>query len=102
MYLRITVNGVSSELSTKRKADPSLWNTVGGRLSGKTDAARELNAYLDAVQGKVFTAKRKLLEQYGDITTEAIKNLLTGREPYKKGICTWRFSATTTSRCGPW
>lgn len=84
VYLRITVDGNSVEISTKRKADPIKWNTAGGRLSGKTEEAKELNAYLDAVQQSVFNAKRKLLERDGDITAEAIKNILTGKDPQKK------------------
>lgn len=84
VYMRITVDGNSVEISTKRKADPIKWNTAGGRLSGKTEEAKELNAYLDAVQQSVFNAKRKLLERDGDITAEAIKNILTGKDPQKK------------------
>jgi hypothetical protein len=80
VYLRITVNGRSTELSTKRKADPTRWSAAAGRLVGKTDEAKELNAYLNAVQGKVFTAKRKLLERDKDPTAEGLKNLLLGRE----------------------
>lgn len=102
MYLRITVDGSSVELSTKRKADSLRWSADAGRLLGKTEEVKEFNAYLDAVKGIGFTARRQLLEWDRDLSAEAIKNMLTRREPQKKSICSWRPSATTTSRCAPW
>jgi len=51
IYLRITVNGDSCETSTKQKGEPSKWNTVAGRVEGKTEAAKTLNACLELLQG---------------------------------------------------
>lgn len=34
IYLRITVNGKRSELSTSRKVDPEKWNARTGRMRG--------------------------------------------------------------------
>ena len=84
VYLRITVDGVARDLSSKRAVDPVKWNAAAGRMGGKSEEAKEVNAYLDVLQHKVFTAKRKLLERDGDITAEAIKNMLTGKDPQKK------------------
>jgi hypothetical protein len=60
--MRITVNGVYAEISTKRKCNPVNWNIAAGRMNGKGDTARTFNAYLDTLQQKVFEAKRKLIE----------------------------------------
>jgi hypothetical protein len=51
--MRITVSGIYTEISTKRKYNPA---------SGKDNTARTFNAYLDTLQQKVFEAKRKLIE----------------------------------------
>ena len=32
VYMRITVNGIFSEISTKRKCNPNNWNVSTGRL----------------------------------------------------------------------
>jgi len=49
IYMKITVNGVSCEISTKRKCDPDKWNVSAGRLNGKSDSIKALNSYLDTM-----------------------------------------------------
>jgi Arm DNA-binding domain len=46
IYLRITVDGVRVELSTKRKYDPLQWNQHAERATGSKDIVKNLNAYL--------------------------------------------------------
>ena len=36
IYLRITVNGISTEVSTKQKCKSSSWNVTAGRMNGKS------------------------------------------------------------------
>ena len=40
IYMRITIDGHSAEISTKRKCKPENWNVAAGRLKGKTDFAK--------------------------------------------------------------
>jgi site-specific recombinase XerD len=80
VYMRITVNGLCCEISTKRKCSPDKWNVSMGRLSGKSDSVKTFNGYLDALQHKVFEAKRKLIEIDKPITAESIKNNILGKE----------------------
>ena len=68
VYLRITVNGTYSEVSTKRKCNPDNWNVSAGRLHGKSEAVREFNSYLDTLQQKVFEAKRRIIEMDKELT----------------------------------
>lgn len=84
VYMRITVNGIYAEISTKRKCNPANWNITAGRMSGKGNTARTFNAYLDTLQQKVFEAKRKLIETDKELTAENIKNLLLGKDTRKK------------------
>jgi site-specific recombinase XerD len=76
IFIRITVDGESREISTKRKCMPHKWNASYGRLLGKTEEARSINAYLDTYQQKVFEAKRKLLECDTELTAENIKAVM--------------------------
>jgi site-specific recombinase XerD len=80
VYLRITVNGASSEICTKRKCDYSDWNNTAGRMDGKTEFAKSLNSYLDVLQRKVYEARKNLVENEHQVTAENIKTLLLGKE----------------------
>lgn len=84
IYMRITIDGHSAEISTKRKCKPENWNVEAGRLKGKSDSVKTFNAYLDTLQQKVFEAKRKLIEMDKELTAESIKNLLLGKDNRKK------------------
>ena len=84
VYMRITVNGRHCEISTKRKCNQQNWNVSAGRLNGKSEASKELNAYLDTLQQKVFEAKRRLIERDKELTAENIKNELLGKNNKQK------------------
>jgi hypothetical protein len=60
IYLKITVDGKSTELSTKRKCEQARWNSLQeGRQEAK-EATKELNYYLDTLEQMVYHAKRSL------------------------------------------
>lgn len=86
IYLRITVDGKSSELSTKRKCHTSSWNAKTGRSIGNKEATRELNAFLDALMQQVYQAKRRLMEADKELTADAIKRNMTGTDEEKRTI----------------
>lgn len=79
IYLRITIDKNSCEISTKRKCRPEMWHSGAGRVNGKTDYAKSLNTYLDTLQQKVYEAKRRLIELDKVYTAEDIKNNILGR-----------------------
>src|SRR3989442_11118848 len=78
VYLRITVDGVSKELSTKRLWEAIRWSSKAGKARGLKEDARSLNAYLDTLKTKVYEAKRMMLESDKPVTAQAIKNVLAG------------------------
>ncbi len=53
IYLRITVNGERSEISTNKKVDPELWDKSSERVSGRSEPARIINVALNNLMGKV-------------------------------------------------
>ncbi len=81
IYLRITVNLDPSDHSLQRKCAPSQWDTAVGRMSGRKDEARALNAFLDTVQTQVHEARHLLLQLGRSITAEHIQNILRGKAP---------------------
>ncbi|MCG7752239.1 phage integrase SAM-like domain and Arm DNA-binding domain-containing protein [Flavihumibacter cheonanensis] len=83
IYCRITVDGKSVELSLKRTCNIENLNSQSSRLNGRSDSVKSLNAFLDAMQHKIYEAKRSLLEQGIILTPEAIKACVLG-EDYEK------------------
>ena len=79
IYLRITVNGISKELTTKRQCEPERWNKYAQRLRGTNEKTKTINAYLDTVERQVHEARQRLIESRSPITAEAIRNMLTGQ-----------------------
>ena len=86
VYLRITVDKTSVELSTKRKWTPAKWNSRIGRADGKTEDVKTLNAFLDSLQIKVLQAKKHLMDSEKDISAMNIKNVLLGITDDRKMI----------------
>jgi integrase len=83
IYLRITVNGTSKELSTKRLWLVAKWNVRSGRADGSSEDARSINSLLDTLQVKAHEAKRILIEANQEVSAQAIKNLMLGIDDRK-------------------
>jgi site-specific recombinase XerD len=79
IYLRITVNGRRSEVTTGRECLHSRWNTQAGRANGTKEETRALNAYLDDLQKKIYEAHRQLTEADEMVTAEAIRDKFLGK-----------------------
>jgi integrase len=79
VYLRITVDGSSKELSTKRIWSQERWSQSAGRATGNKEDAKALNNYLDVLCSEVYKVKQHLIESGKPITADGIKNLLTGQ-----------------------
>lgn len=80
VYLRITVEGVSKEVSTRRTCEPERWSSEAQRVKGTKIEHRSLNVYLDTLERKVHEARTNLIESGKVITSEALKNALLGIE----------------------
>jgi len=80
IYMRITVKGKRSEITTGRECLPERWNAVAGRVNGTKEDVRAFNAYLDDLTKKVYEAHRQLTEANCLITAEGLKNKFCGKE----------------------
>jgi integrase len=79
IYMRLSVAGKRTEFTTQREWEPAKWNSQAGRATGTKETARELNAYLDILQTKVYEAQRKLVDQGELVSTETLREIITGR-----------------------
>ncbi|MFY7935925.1 MAG: site-specific integrase [Flavobacterium sp.] len=78
VYLRITSNGDSSEISIKRSIKPSLWDTARNKAKGTSPEAIEINDYLTSIRGQLFMHQRELQEAGKQITAKVLLNAFLG------------------------
>lgn len=79
VYMRITVNGVPKEITTKQYCHPDRWNSQAQRAKGTSEASKTLNNSLDALERQVHEARIKLMDAGAVITAEVLKQTLTGK-----------------------
>ena len=79
IYLRITVDGKRSEITTNRECNPGKWNSKSGRLTGTKEEVKSFNAFLDNLQSKVYEAHSYLSENEKLVTAETLKNRMLGK-----------------------
>lgn len=79
IYLRITVDGVPRENSTKRKWEVSRWDQKTERAIGTKEDAKALNFFLDSLLMKVNECKTELLYSGKPVTSEKIMDYILGR-----------------------
>ncbi|PZF71272.1 site-specific integrase [Taibaiella soli] len=78
IYLRITVSGKRAEMSLDRKVSRYLWIKSQGRIEAVNKVAKEINKYLNLIEGKVYEAYESLVRRGEVITALKVKNRLKG------------------------
>lgn len=76
IYFRITVDGIERELSTRLRVDPEKWSSEGNRLTGRTDAVKAVNDYLDVLHTKAIQARTQLTALSKPVTADNVKALV--------------------------
>lgn len=84
IYMRVSVGGKRTEFTTHREWDPTKWNSSACRASGTKEASKELNAFLDTLQTKVYEAQRRLVADGEVVSTDTIREIITGRNRNSK------------------
>ncbi len=86
VYARINVNGKRAEISLKRCANSTQWDSTKNRGRGNSEKIRALNAYLDQVYGKLLQCHKQLIEEDKIITSNAIKSRYLGEDDTSKTL----------------
>ncbi|MEO3403236.1 site-specific integrase [Mucilaginibacter sp. CAU 1740] len=81
VYLRITIDGVRIEVSSKRYVNPDKWNTNGQKLTGNNEDTKSINAYLKTLEHQVYDVHRDMMEHKLLITASNLKDRLLGGKP---------------------
>ena len=80
IYLRVTIDGRTTELSTKRFIDPDKWDGKGQRHKGYTEEAKSFNHFLETFKQTVYKAYNKLELESEEINIINLKEKLTGKK----------------------
>ena len=88
IYLRITINGKSTDMSMHRSIDSSHWDKTSGTIIGNNKIAREINNYLLSVNSSIYEHYKYLRETDKELTPISLKNAYLGikKEEGKKVI----------------
>lgn len=80
IYMRITIDGKISEISTKRTVQPSKWNSQAQSVKGSSEESKSLNFYLKTFEQKVYDTYYELIREKEIISCDVLKNKLLGRD----------------------
>ncbi len=83
IYLRLTVNGKRTELSTGQTILTSSWNTEASKVSGNSKEAKSINLYLENIRLKILQCNNDLIATKKEITGETLKNRYLGTDDKK-------------------
>jgi len=86
IYLRITVDGIQRETSTKRKWEGSRWNQKTERATGTKEDAKALNYFLDSIRRKVEDYKIQLISRNTPITSQKLIDFVLGKSSSRGDI----------------
>ncbi|GGF22763.1 site-specific integrase [Flavobacterium limi] len=79
IYLRITVNGVPKETSTKRKWSINRWEQKTGRATGNKEDAKTLNFFLYSLEMKIRKFAEQLIEKQESLNSVKLINFILGK-----------------------
>jgi integrase len=86
IYLRITVDGIPKETSTKRKWDITRWDQKAERAIGTKEDARTINFFLTTIETKVNQYRNDLVYAEHFITSQKIIDFILGRVAQKAKV----------------
>ncbi|MCL8537628.1 site-specific integrase [Chryseobacterium gallinarum] len=86
IYVRVTVNGIPKETSTKRRWDIRRWDQASGRATGTKEDAKTLNYFLESLETKISNYKTELIRSDRTITAECIIAFVKGENTAKNKV----------------
>jgi len=75
---RISIGKDMIQFSCKFEADPKLWNTRAGRMTGKSNYALTINRKIDKINVAVNAKYREIVSLRGKATANDVKNAFQG------------------------
>lgn len=76
IYLRITIEGLRTDISSKRWIDPAKWNNQRQKVIGSSEEVRSINSCLKALEVKTHTACGEMLDKNLSVTSAGLKSFM--------------------------
>ncbi len=86
IYLRITIDGKITEISTKRTVNSKRWSSAMQKVIGTTEEIKKLNFYLKTLEQKVFNTYHDLIRTNEKVTCEILKNNFIGQAEHYRTL----------------
>ena len=86
IMVRITIDGVRSQFSSKLLVHPELWDNTVGRAKTVSAQMRVLNRTLDDIKGTLTMHYNRLMNLDGYVMPETIRNIFLGHEEKGKTL----------------
>ena len=78
IMIRLTINGETSQFSSKLEVDPNLWNVKGQKMEGNSCNARQLNSLLDDIRVSLKNHSHDIEMHETCVTAEKVRNAFLG------------------------
>ncbi len=86
IMVRITINGIRSQFSSKLLVQPEQWDNKNERVKGLVAEARNLNRLLENIRSSLNVHYNKFMSIDGHVTPERLKNIFLGLEEQEQTI----------------
>jgi site-specific recombinase XerD len=80
IMVRVTINGVRSQFSSKLLVQPEQWDSKNERVKGQVAEARNLNRLLENIHSSLNVHYNKFMSIDGHVTPEQLRNIFLGHE----------------------
>ncbi len=78
IMIRLTINGDTSQFSSKLEVEPELWNVSSQKMNGNSLKARQLNSLLDDVRTSLKNHFHDIETHEAYVTAEKVRNAFLG------------------------
>lgn len=78
IMIRLTINGDTSQFSSKLEVEPELWDVSGQKMCGTSLRARQLNSLLDDVRTSLKNHFHDIETHEAYVTAEKVRNAFLG------------------------
>ena len=78
IMIRLTINGDTSQFSSRLEVDPSLWDVKSQKMSGSSLKARQFNSLLDDVRTSLKNHFHDIETYEAYVTAEKVRNAFLG------------------------
>ena len=86
IMVRVTINGVRSQFSSKLLVQPGQWDSKKEQVKGQIAEARNLNRLLENIRSSLNVHYNKFMSIDGHVTPERLRNIFLGLEEQEQTI----------------